>query len=790
MKIQRGIVKYKDRNDIVCTYALTDDGKQYYFLDENDEKKFSNGNRIVTTALVEAVDPMVKSTNVGVIDGNGVIVIPCENRSIRPINDNVIVVEKAVPTTQSVLDAMELRNDPSSAAQLVSTPATIKDRMNAQMGVEGKYIFNDQFSEATICDINGTNLVNGESYSFISQANDKLYLSKNTADSPISEFSLMTYELMAAPVDSSAVEAAPVVDTNAVTETSVVTDAPIDVSTTVVDQQMVEDALASTTGSVDVQNTGVVADGGVATTEEDKHLIMTYNDSISTVQDMPVEETVDETVVSTADGAPENTVTDFAATTGDGGVTNMPVEGVDAVAPTVDETVVNDSIPAPVDSAMVDTVAGMTDTSLDPTASAIESMGSNENPEGTVDFVTAENSFATETTPNSDAPVGEFSAEDTSISDDLKAFANGFASDEEEVTDEVTTDTEVVDSTLEDAPVEVSEEESTDVKEETNSTDSPVDTETVETQDDETSVPPIVEEEKEDLPDAKEDLPEDTSVAEDTDLGDVNDEKEDAPVEDSNPIEEGVDNSSAPVEEVAFSDLVSSTDEDTSSPVTIDAETVLATVDRNKNGIIDSDEIMVPQHKSKDESYKPSYDIPKAESSPLMDIFSQRSEESLPVYNSSYTPSSYSNYGRESRLIDRKPDRISYDSYAPSRVKDNVIGDAARYMSELIRQIKDLRSSLAQYQAKTENLESENRTLAGQLRTLNDINDRANARNQSLEARVRELESQLAINEDKLKSLTEGKQDLVRMLEDASALLGSESRYGYQDDYSYYGKVA
>ena len=75
MKIQRGIVKYKDRNDIVCTYALTDDGKQYYFLDENDEKRFANGNRIVTTSLVEAVDPMVKSANVGVIDSNGTVLL-------------------------------------------------------------------------------------------------------------------------------------------------------------------------------------------------------------------------------------------------------------------------------------------------------------------------------------------------------------------------------------------------------------------------------------------------------------------------------------------------------------------------------------------------------------------------------------------------------------------------------------------------------------------------------------------------------------------------------------------
>ena len=30
MKIQKGLVKYKDRSDIVCTYGITDDGKQYY----------------------------------------------------------------------------------------------------------------------------------------------------------------------------------------------------------------------------------------------------------------------------------------------------------------------------------------------------------------------------------------------------------------------------------------------------------------------------------------------------------------------------------------------------------------------------------------------------------------------------------------------------------------------------------------------------------------------------------------------------------------------------------------
>ncbi|MBR3211385.1 MAG: hypothetical protein IKF71_05575 [Bacilli bacterium] len=240
MKIQRGIVKYKDRNDIVCTYALTDDGKQYYFLDETETKKISNGNRIATTQLVEAIDPMVKAANVGVIDQNGAVIVPFENRSIRLANENLLIVEKAEPTSQNVLDAIELRNDPTAAAQLVSTPAAIKDRIKAQMGVEGNYLFNDQFSEATICDANGTNLVQGENYSFICMANDRLYLSKNNLDSPISEFSLTTYELteaqpVAAPVDA------------------------IDVSAATVDPQVVEGALNSE--SVAVQNPAMPAEG-------------------------------------------------------------------------------------------------------------------------------------------------------------------------------------------------------------------------------------------------------------------------------------------------------------------------------------------------------------------------------------------------------------------------------------------------------------------------------------------------------------------------------------------------
>lgn len=189
MKIQKGMVKYKDRNDIICIYGVTDEGKTYYFLN-NDGISFTNGNYVASTELVEAIDPMYKASKVGVINSEGKEVIPCENKGVKPITDEVILVEKAVPTTESVLQAIEHRSDSLHAAQLVSTPAQIKDSIYHEMGNDGRFLFNDQFAEATVYDINGNNLVNGEVYSFIAMNNDHLYLSKNVPESPVVRFSL------------------------------------------------------------------------------------------------------------------------------------------------------------------------------------------------------------------------------------------------------------------------------------------------------------------------------------------------------------------------------------------------------------------------------------------------------------------------------------------------------------------------------------------------------------------------------------------------------------------------
>ena len=193
MKIEQGLVKYKDRDDIVCTYEKTDDGRQYYFLNLPNDGKLKNGNRIVTNNLKEAIDFDIKPSNIGMIDENGNEVMTFDNRKILPINDDILLVEKPQPVTESVILASKRRSSGEFATELVSTAATIKNNLNAKMGVNARYIFNNQFSEATICDISGNNLINNEFYSFIglSEADSKLFFSKNTVDSPIVEYSIL-----------------------------------------------------------------------------------------------------------------------------------------------------------------------------------------------------------------------------------------------------------------------------------------------------------------------------------------------------------------------------------------------------------------------------------------------------------------------------------------------------------------------------------------------------------------------------------------------------------------------
>lgn len=187
MQVQKGQVKYKDRSDIICTYGSLDDGRQYYFL---DGEKLGKDRIVASTALVEAIDPLVMASNIGVIDSEGKVIIPFENKAIKPISDQAMLVEVANPVTPSVIEAANMRKDPLAATRLVTTPAAIKDKINAKMGVGGRFIFNDQFSEASVYDLDGNNLLDNKLYSFIGYNNGVLYLAGNTVDTDVVTYSL------------------------------------------------------------------------------------------------------------------------------------------------------------------------------------------------------------------------------------------------------------------------------------------------------------------------------------------------------------------------------------------------------------------------------------------------------------------------------------------------------------------------------------------------------------------------------------------------------------------------
>ncbi len=304
MQIQKGLVKYKDRTDIVCTYGLTEDGKQYYFLDGNS---IPNGNIIASTVLVEAIDPMVAASNVGVIDNKGNVVLPFEHKSIKPIAGGLLLVEKAQATTPSVLEAIKLRSDPLAATKLVTTPATIKDKMNAKMGNNGRFVFNDQFSEATICDDNGHNLINNEFYSFIGiKNNERLYFSKNTVDSEVTEFSLMK---------DTELPVAPVVEPEGVVEE---VKEPLDVVSTEVTKETIDGAMES---KVDAPVSKFGGDITAADFENmDKTLVSAPVDEPTPVEEETEEESVDTEANKYNGFSPADVAADMSNT-----LTNMPI---------------------------------------------------------------------------------------------------------------------------------------------------------------------------------------------------------------------------------------------------------------------------------------------------------------------------------------------------------------------------------------------------------------------------------------------------------------------------------
>ena len=673
MKILKGNVKYKDRNDIVCTYGITDNNTAYYFMDSTDTKKFTNGNRIATTLLVEAIDPMVKASNIGVIDPEGNVVIPFENKSIRPVDDNVVIVENSNPVSESVIEAINLRNDPLSATKLVSTPATIKERLNQQMGVEGKYLFNDQFSEATLYDINGNNLINDDRYSFIAQANGKLYMSKNVADSVINEYSLIPSEIQNNNVVSNDGQA-------------------IDISASMVDQNVVENAMNDASSSISNE----VVDNSI-----DIPPVVPENDTVN--EAAPVEE------------APANVET--------------PVDTVASEATPVEETPSDISIP-------VDAVA----------SKAVP-----------VEEVPADISTPVDAVANEAAPVEEVPA---NVETPVDAAANE-AAPVEEAPANVETPVDAVASEaapVEEAPADISTPVDAAANEAAPVEKTPVDVSTsidaVEGSDDVSNVEEADE------------------IVNDSDNVNIDQNSQD------NIFESSLNDSNDDVkdESMDYSDITKSADNFDQAETNTDSlerdDSVEDTNDSNLNGLYDDKSI-------NDTNFDDVFSSTNVKTDKIVDFGDYYSDFS------SGLDVSLNNYGQA----------------------DNIMTDVAKSMGELINQNRIQRNVIGQCKGKIENYESQlriaadryneqvkqNETLSNRLREISSSLNRIESKNQLLEQKVHELTRVVNAQEGELKVLrpqVEGKQDLVQLLADARAVLGTNDSYDYSSDSYYRGRAA
>ena len=667
MKIQKGIVKYKDRNDIVCTYGITDDGKQYYFLGDTSDKKFSNGNRIASTLLVEAIDPMVKASNVGVISEDGNIVVPFDNKSIRLVNDSIIVVEKAEPVTQSVKDAIQMRNDPLSATKLVSTPAAIKDKLYAKMGTDSRFVFNDQFSEATVCDINGNNLVNGEYYSFIAVANNKLYFSKNTIDSPISEYSLLPPEVQS-----------DVTPTNDGTE--------IDVNNVSVDSNTVEDAMKEATDN----NSKI---------EEDLNVVKDLGESVPEVPMVDVPKDSNISLPQVVEDAEEE---DFK----------------------------------PYNEAL----------------SKVEDTTTEENVKGEVQPI---------------APAEEKDEEFKPYNDSLS---------------------KIVDTTT------ATEEENSEKQKEDSSLDIVEDAKDEEKVDEASSTKPIndltsIEENK------NEEKVEEVANAEENSL--IEPVNEDSPIEENEDSKESIESQldEETIDEVKFNDNVSEDADNLESAPPVDNlpepkevkvdNTVPPVVEDDTNGE-DGEVGGISKEVKLDKDISTVVDEISGDIKEDYDIDS--------ILKSSDEKDIFTNTIKPDKIDTSLDDFDAFTSEFKTGSSDTIMTDIAKSMTELMKQNREQRTLIAEYQEKFDVINTQKKVivdkykdqaqkleaLASKCRSLENAASRLETRNQLLESKISEQERLINSQERELGSLRpqlQGKEDLVKILADAKALLGDDGSY-------------
>ena len=791
MKIQVGQVKYKGRDDYRVVYGTTDAGKIYYFLDDTALK---NGNRIASTELVEAIDNTFKPSHIGIVDESGNEVIPFVNKTVKLISDGILLVEKVEPESDAVKQAISLRNDPTAATKLVSTPAAIKSKISAVMSNEGRYVFNDLFSEAYICDLNAKPLVDGL-YSFIAidHINNKIYLSKNNPDEPISEFSIMPTQ---------------------VNNTSVSDNNTIDVTSVNVSSDAVENAL----GNTQVNNTEEVQ--AVAT--DSIPIAPIVNENVAT-SDSVVNNTVEDTVSSVngldASTSQSNVYTPSPLATDE---VIPPVLPDDLIAETQDtnqvsqEEIVKDEAALPVDAVndVENTITAISDSTEDVVSSNDENMNSADNGSSFFDSLSS-----LDTTPVSDEKSDEIESSESNeiveeesekpVEENTDDVKDASLATEEVVNESVSQENN--DQEINSALVDINEE--SENKEE-NSEEEVAAIDDVDTvnendlsNDEDVSSEEISE---------TEEVSDSDKVVDDSDSLDSQDEDEiKLNIGETVPIEEVEGEKQEEKEEVTQSepvDEVENSDEKEIEEIPIaeaEHDEIVTDDGALEEVVAEPVEEIDSGYTYKDLGRETESDIYK-ESNPSYSDSSIRDYSKEVNKFDKLIDNDYSNYGNLSSVkADRIDTRDDYFDIPPMAIQserqDNIMEAVAKSMTELMRQNREQKVTIIQYHERLKRTESLKNSIAekakeqadlikalsGKVRSLENTITKFETKSQLLESKVQDQDRIIAAQDRELKNLrpqVAGKEELAKLLKDARVLLNDSSENYEYEDSSYYGR--
>ncbi len=790
MKIQVGQVKYKGRDDYRVVYGTTDAGKIYYFLDDTALK---NGNRIASTELVEAIDNTFKPSHIGIVDESGNEVIPFVNKTVKLISDGILLVEKVEPESDAVKQAISLRNDPTAATKLVSTPAAIKSKISAVMSNEGRYVFNDLFSEAYICDLNAKPLVDGL-YSFIAidHVNNKIYLSKNNPDEAISEFSIMPTQ---------------------VNNTAVSDNNTIDVTSVNVSSDAVENAL----GNTQVNNTEAVQ--AVATDSIPAAPIV--NENVATSDSV-----VNNTVVPSGNGLDASTSQSNVYTPSPLATDEVipPVLPDDLISETQDtnqvaqEEIVTDEAALPVDA--VNDVENTTPATSDSTEGVVSSNDENMN------SADNDSSFFESLSSLDTTPVSDEKSDEAESSESNEVVEEESEKPVEENTDDVKDDSlateEVVnesvsqennDQEINSALVDINEE-SENKKENSQEEVAAIDDVDTINENDLSNDEAVSSEEISET----EEVSDSDKVVDDSASLDSQDEDDiKLNIGETSPIEEVEGEKQEEKEEVTQSEPVDEVDNSDEKEI---EETPVAEAEHDE--IVTDDGALEEVVAEPVEEIDPGYTYKDLGRETESDIY----KESIPSYSDSrirdyskevnkfdkLIDNDYSNYGNLSSVkADRIDTRDDYFDIPPMAIQserqDNIMEAVAKSMTELMRQNREQKVTIIQYHERLKRTESLKNSIAekakeqadlikalsGKVRSLENTITKFETKSQLLESKVQDQDRIIAAQDRELKNLrpqVEGKEELAKLLKDARVLLNDSSENYEYEDSSYYGRRA